>query len=603
MKPLLEQQDEGTPFAHGGEMGERIRRHDWAATSLGAPQSWPASLRNAVNLVLACPLPAVLTWGEQGTQLYNDAFMAILGARHPRALGQDFDDCWHGAFPGSGLPVHSATAPGVADSQRLFLARDRAPGARDRAPGDGQLTETFFTHAVTPILGEGGETAGYLHQLFDVTNGALATRRLRVLHSLTQATASAATPEQCLLDATAGLADSGADLPFVLCYVLDDSGATARLVAATSFPPGGPDLPQRQDVAAGALSGVWPIGPSLAARFPLTVTDVQARFAGLTAGPYPEPITSAFLLPIGDGADGGRAVIVAGVSQRARLDEPYRAFFALLAASLAESLAKATAAQAEPPRQAALVELDRARSALAKLREQTTQKLDEANQELETFSYSISHDLRTPLRAIDGFSRALLTEQGDKLDEQGRRYLERIRAGTQRMAELIDDLLGLARIGRASPKRERVDLSALARKVLGELAASEPERDVASYVADGLVVEADPRLMTCLLENLLGNAWKFSSRTARARIEVTTESLAGADHVFVVRDNGAGFNMDYAKKLFQPFQRLHAASEFPGTGIGLATVLRIVRRHGGRVWAHAAPDQGARFYFTLREPA
>jgi len=171
------------------------------------------------------------------------------------------------------------------------------------------------------------------------------------------------------------------------------------------------------------------------------------------------------------------------------------------------------------------------------------------------------------------------------------------------MAELIDDLLGLARISRASPKRECVDLSALARKVLGELAASEPERDVASYVADGLVVEADPRLMTCLLENLLGNAWKFSSKTARARIEVTTESLSGAEHVFVVRDNGAGFNVDYAKKLFQPFQRLHAASEFPGTGIGLATVLRIVRRHGGRVWAHAAPDQGARFYFTLREPA
>jgi signal transduction histidine kinase len=174
------------------------------------------------------------------------------------------------------------------------------------------------------------------------------------------------------------------------------------------------------------------------------------------------------------------------------------------------------------------------------------------------------------------------------------------------MAELIDDLLGLARISRATPKRERVDLTAIARKVLGELSASDPERDVAAHVADGLVVEADARLMTCLLENLLGNAWKFSAKTARARIEFTAESLAGTDDgadVFVVRDNGAGFNMDYAKKLFQPFQRLHAASEFPGTGIGLATVLRIVRRHGGRIWAHAAPGQGARFYFTLREPA
>jgi signal transduction histidine kinase len=255
----------------------------------------------------------------------------------------------------------------------------------------------------------------------------------------------------------------------------------------------------------------------------------------------------------------------------------------------------------EPFSERALLARVRARLATASLRKESASRLAEASTELESFSYAISHDLRTPLRAIDGFSRTLQAEYGSNLDGQGRRYLERIRAGTQRMAELIDDLISLSRITRATLKRERVDLGAIARRVLSGLATREPERMVEQAVANDLVAEGDARLSVVLLENLLGNAWKFSARQPQARIEVTSEWRDGG-LVFLVRDNGAGFHMDYAKRLFEPFQRLHSASEFPGTGIGLASAHRIVTRHGGRIWAQAAPGQGATFYFTLGEP-
>ncbi len=227
-----------------------------------------------------------------------------------------------------------------------------------------------------------------------------------------------------------------------------------------------------------------------------------------------------------------------------------------------------------------------------------TADLEIVNKELEAFSYSVSHDLRAPLRAIDGFSQALLADHAGQLDEDGRGYLERVRGAAQRMAQLIDDLLSLSKITRAQLKRERVDLTEVAQKILTELGSRDPERKVATRVAEGLVVQADPRLLTVMLENLLGNAWKFTSKQSAASIEVGTE-LRGNETVYLVRDNGAGFAMEHATKLFAPFQRLHAASDFEGTGIGLATVYRVVTRHGGRVWAEAEPGQGATFFFTL----
>jgi signal transduction histidine kinase len=246
--------------------------------------------------------------------------------------------------------------------------------------------------------------------------------------------------------------------------------------------------------------------------------------------------------------------------------------------------------------------LEEARTELEHRVDTRTRDLAAANKELEAFSYSVSHDLRAPLRAIDGFSKALLTSHGDVLDEQGRHYLARVRSGTLRMADLIDDLLGLARISRQELVRRKIDLSEIANRVLSEMSAQATGRPVSTDVEAGLTANADPRLVTVILENLLGNAWKFSARNEAARIEVGRQ-VDGSETIFYVRDNGAGFDMKYADKLFGAFQRLHSDAEFEGTGIGLATVQRIVTRHGGRIWAESELGKGTTFYFTLERPA
>jgi PAS domain S-box-containing protein len=221
------------------------------------------------------------------------------------------------------------------------------------------------------------------------------------------------------------------------------------------------------------------------------------------------------------------------------------------------------------------------------------------NRELEAFSYSVSHDLRAPLRSIDGFSQALLEDYSDRLDEDGQDYLRRVRAASQRMGQLIDDMLNLSRVTRSEMNRERLDLSGIAESILEELRARSPDREVEVRVARGLEADADPRLLRVVLQNLLENAWKFTSTTPAARIEVGAISRDG-ERAFFVRDNGAGFDMTYSGKLFGAFQRLHGHAEYAGTGIGLATVQRIVHRHGGRVWAEGKVDEGAAFYFTLQ---
>lgn len=236
---------------------------------------------------------------------------------------------------------------------------------------------------------------------------------------------------------------------------------------------------------------------------------------------------------------------------------------------------------------------------LERLVAERTSALENANHELEAFSYSVSHDLRAPLRSIDGFSRILLDDCKDKLDAQYGGYLQRIRAATQRMGELIDDLLKLSRVARAEMNRSAVDLSTLAHGIVGELRNAHPDRRVAVDIQSGLTTVGDPALLRIMLENLIGNAWKFTGKTGDARIELGSQGEPANQRVYFIRDNGAGFDMGYAEKLFGAFQRLHGVQEFPGTGIGLATVQRIVRRHGGRVWAEGAVGRGATFYFAL----
>ena len=223
---------------------------------------------------------------------------------------------------------------------------------------------------------------------------------------------------------------------------------------------------------------------------------------------------------------------------------------------------------------------------------------DAANRELEAFAYSVSHDLRAPLRSIAGFSHLLMEDYYDKLDEEGKDSLNRIFAATDKMGRLIDDLLNLSRLTRAEMTRQQVNISTLVRKIAEAKKMAQPEREVEFVIQDHLFVEGDSQLLNVLLENLLENAWKFTGKSESARIEFGAMDEEGK-LIYFIRDNGVGFDMEYAGKLFQPFQRVHAMNEFPGTGIGLATVKRIIERHGGRVWIEAEEGKGTTVYFTL----
>jgi PAS domain S-box-containing protein len=249
------------------------------------------------------------------------------------------------------------------------------------------------------------------------------------------------------------------------------------------------------------------------------------------------------------------------------------------------------------------LETERGTLAMSTIRDVTQRKeigtaLAAANRELEAFSYSVAHDLWSPLRGMNGFAQILLDSHKERLDEEGLDCLQEILACTRKMALLIDSLLSLARMSRSTFKARIGNLSAMVRAVCAQLAMAHPERTVEVVIEDGLYAEFDPQLIDALLDNLLANAWKFTSNVAHPRIEFTATQVGGVPS-YCVRDNGIGFDMQFANSLFAPFHRLHAASEFPGTGIGLATAQRIVHRHGGRIWVEAAPERGAAFHFTL----
>jgi signal transduction histidine kinase len=255
------------------------------------------------------------------------------------------------------------------------------------------------------------------------------------------------------------------------------------------------------------------------------------------------------------------------------------------------TLLAAAGAAAAPPAEMLQLEAQHA---------ERTRQLELAVKELDSFSHSVSHDLRAPLRVVDGFANIVLEDYGQQLDDLGRQHLNRIVAAGQRMNAMIDTLLSLSRMTSREIDRERVDLSRVARELADELRAHDPARNTDFVVADRLIVEGDPTLLRLVLQNLMGNAWKFSAKVAQPRVEFGARDENGKT-VYLVRDNGAGFDMRFAEKMFGLFQRFHSSNEFPGTGVGLATVQRIVRKHGGRIWADSQPGQGATFFFTLWE--
>lgn len=360
-----------------------------------------------------------------------------------------------------------------------------------------------------------------------------------------------------------------------MAYLQDVATGAFRLVGGKSHLP----LPTSVQLSPEALDVLSEMRDGVCDRSASPELDVLSRALGL----------STFLWSMLSPAAGARHLLVVGFSPamaqyQPQLTEDDLGSFQMLARHMSVLLSNSRL----------ITELHRERRQLQVMNAQYAV----ANRELEAFSYSVSHDLRAPLRSIDGFSQALLEDCGPQLDSAGRDYARRVRAAAQRMGELIDDLLKLSRVSRAGLTRQDIDLSALARTVLDELSAREPGRVVQISIQEGLSAWADPHLVRILLDNLLGNAWKFTSRAAHAKIQVGVTEQQG-QLTFWVQDNGAGFNAKYVERLFRPFQRLHSLEEFPGTGVGLATVRRIVDRHGGRVWAEGVPEQGATFYFTI----
>lgn len=574
----------------GGKMGELIRSMDWSKTPLGPIGSWPQSLRTTVSLCLASNFPISLAWGPKHVQIYNDGYWPICGEKHPHATGQDFSECWASAWPVVGEAFARALAGETSflENQRMFLDRN------------GYLEETFFTFSFSPIRDETG-VVGLFHPVTETTNRMLSERRTRALRDLAARTGKAQSPEDICTRAAQVLSDYRLDLPFALFYLFEDKSEQARLIASTGLPDGSAASPLLVSLVTPQESS-WPFAELAKTGRAQHVTDVEARFGCFPCGDYPDSQKEAIALPLTPpGSKGPVGALVAGVSSRLELNETYRVFYDLLAAAVTTDVANARAYEEERKRAVALAQelaLVRTHLELANARREWTKELEHSNKELEAFSYSISHDLRAPLRAIDGFSVALLDEYSGKLDGQACHYLQRVRMATQKMSALIDDLLDLSRVNRGTLKKELVNLTGLARGIVGDFQQKDSARKVAVEIADGLSATADRRLVTMVLVNLLGNAWKYTAKTSRPQI---TFGRDNEDHesAFYVRDNGVGFDMAYADKLFAPFQRLHSEAEFEGAGMGLAAAQRGISRHGGRIWAEAAVGAGATFYFTL----
>lgn len=539
-------------------------------------------------LVAAVPLAMAVFDGEGRVTEWNEAAEAVFGWSRAEVLGRRLPcagdeaaaelDAWRArAAAGevlTGLVLDCRRRDGLALEASVSLARLGAP------PGDEAAPEVV---AVFDDVTERRATARRLSRL---------SHMHRTLGTVAELVARGRPPAEVL----------GA-LPALLAGRAGVSAVWVFEVAGDALVPA---AAAGDEVTAAVLARHpcaltderCPAAAAARERRPVLVADLAATPAAaahLGVGPG-DPVAALVAVPVAT-EPGGRpaAVIVAASDRPGALDPEAVAFVQHLADVAGVGL---EAERREASRREAERRLAEMNVRLEERVRERTADLAAAYRELEAFAYSVSHDLRAPLRALDGFSLALLEDYGEALDETGQDYLRRIRAAAQRMAALIDDLLTLSRVSRREMAVAEVDLGALARQALADLRAAEPGRRVRARVAGGLTARGDPHLLEVALRNLLDNAWKFTRGREDARITVGARRRGG-ETVYYVRDNGAGFDPRYADKLFVPFQRLHDAAEFPGTGIGLATVQRIVHRHGGRVWAEGGPGRGATFYFTL----
>jgi signal transduction histidine kinase len=555
----------------GGRMGKLIRSMDWTKTPLGSIDSWPQSLRTTVSLCLASNFPISLAWGPKHVQIYNDGYWPICGDKHPVAMGQDFSECWASAWPVIGEAFSRALGGETSflENQRMFLDRN------------GYLEETFFTFSFSPIRDETG-IAGLFHPVTETTGRMLSERRTRTLRDLSAQSEKARTVEEAFSRAARTLSDHQLDLPFVLFYFVDDLGEQARLVASAGLPGGSAASPALVDLAL-PQNSTWPLADVAISGLAQHVENLETRFGHFPCGEYPESQKKALVFPITlPGNERPIGFLIAGVSTRLPLNETYRAFYDLLAASVTSEVANARAYQEERKRAEALAEIDRAKTA---------------------FFSNVSHEFRTPLTLMLGPLEDELAEREAPLPPARRERLETAHRNSLRLLKLVNTLLDFSRIeaGRTQASYEPTDLAGYTVE-LASVFRSAIEKGGLSLTIDCPTlpepVYVDREMWEKIVLNLLSNAFKH---TFEGGITVTLRWCD--DHVeLAVADTGVGIPAEELPRLFERFHRVKEAKSrtHEGTGIGLALVKELVSLHGGTVSIESQEGKGSTFRLTIK---
>jgi signal transduction histidine kinase/DNA-binding response OmpR family regulator len=577
----------------GGEMGARIRAHDWAATPLGSADAWPQSLRTAVSICLASRFPMLIWWGPELVMLYNDAYRPILGqSKHPGALGQRGRECWPEIWDTIGPMLTGVLERGAAtwsDDQLLLLDRN------------GYLEECYFTFSYSPIRDESGGVGGAFTAVTETTGEVLAARRLNTLREMAAATAEARTAEAvCDLGAQA-LATNPDDLPFALVYLLEADGAHATLHGASGMAPGSAAAPSTVALDGSKAPGgdPWSLAQVRKSGQPHLTQHLRERFGADGAFTAALPLDAALVLPVArPGQERAEAFLVAGISPRRALDDAYRSFFGLVTGQIATAIANARAHQEERARIAALAELDRAKT---------------------DFFSNISHEFRTPLTLLLAPVEDALADANTARRPRKRQRLELIHRNALRLIKLVNTLLDFSRIeaGRADAVYALVDLPALTAD-LASAFRSAIERAGLRFVVecpplpdDFAPVYVDREMWEKIVLNLLSNAFKFTFEGEIAISLVPTPNPSPVRRrgkleapgwlELRVCDTGVGIPLDELPHLFERFHRVRGtrARTHEGSGIGLALVQQLVLLHGGIITAESAPGQGTTFTVTL----
>jgi PAS domain S-box-containing protein len=554
----------------GGEMGRLVRAMDWSSTALGAIDSWSPGLRTTVNLTLNSNVPISLFWGPQNTQIYNDGYRPICADKHPAALGQDFTETWSSAWPVIGDAFRSALSGTIAflQDQRMFLDRH------------GYLEEAFFTFSFSPIRDESGAVTGLFHPVTETTSKLVTERRTTVLRDIATKPLTAGSRLHELQGAAEALSGSGVDIPFVLIYQEAIDGRSAELVAQHGLPAGGRGSELVVDLTQPLLG--WPLTQALGRNTVIPVNRVAELFPGLVCAPYPEPINTAFVLPITPPEYGGpRCVMVAGASPRLPMNEAYRSYYDMVAAVVTAVIVNATALEAERKRSDALVQIDRAKT---------------------EFFNNVSHELRTPLTMLLGPLEDELAEISDQSPSIRRERLDTVHRNGLRLLRLVDTLLDFARIeeGEVGAQYELTDLGRLTTETAATFRSACERAGLrlsvdCPEVPGGVYVDHD--MWETVVLNLMSNALKFTQRG-----EINLSLRAGPDAVeLIVRDTGVGIPQADLPRVFERFYRVPGVQSrsHEGSGIGLSFVQQLVGQHGGSVHVESGPRPGTTFTVSI----